>query len=85
MIFVERDLFKLKIHAKTVHKGVKDHKFDYCKVFYTLWKSFHKNHKYDTAHWGLIQPQLSGAYTWVGFFESLKHVKISYNVIEFRN
>ena len=28
-------------------------------------------------HWGLIQAQLSGASIWGGFFESLKHVKIS--------
>ena len=38
-----------------------------------------------TAHWGLIQPQLSGASIWGGFFKSLNHVKISYIVIEFQN
>ena len=38
-----------------------------------------------TAHLGLSQPQLSGSSIWVGFFESLKQVKISYIVIEFQN
>ena len=40
--------------------------------------------KYLTAHWGRSQPQLSGA-SWGGFFESLKHVKISYIIIKFQN
>ena len=36
-----------------------------------------------TAHWGFVQPQLSGVSIWYDFFESLKHAKISYVGIEF--
>ena len=38
-----------------------------------------------TAHWGKSQPQLSGASIWGGFFESLKHTKQDFRIIELKN